>query len=250
MQKKCTFYAQFYNFACIFQLFVVPLQQICFHNALFLVHYRNDWCFMTYNSFYNQWHHLACFSTAQVKAIYPDFPRGNYLRWQKAGYIVPLRQGWYAFADYVNKPDYARYIASKIYTPSYISLHTALSFYGIIPESVVAITSITTRKTAQFENVFASYSYQTIKPSLFWGYEPKQLSDGKTYLLATPEKALIDLLYLYPQYSTEEEMRELRLDEDFMQNELDKERLLEYTSRIGSPILTKRVQLMLKTYGL
>lgn len=69
-------------------------------------------------------------------------------------------------------------------------------------------------------------------------------------MLATPEKALIDLLYLYPQYSTEEEMRELRLDEDFMQNELDKERLTEYTSRIDSPVLTKRVKLMLKTYGI
>jgi predicted transcriptional regulator of viral defense system len=69
-------------------------------------------------------------------------------------------------------------------------------------------------------------------------------------MLATPEKALIDLLYLYPQYSTEEEMRELRLDEDFIQNELDKERLTEYASRIGSPILTKRVKLMLKTYGI
>ena len=186
---------------------------------------------MTYQSFYNQWHHLACFSITQVRAIYPTFNRRNYSEWQKSGYIVPLRQGWYAFADYVNKPDYARYFASKIYTPSYISLHTALSFYGIIPEAVVAITSITTRKTAQFENVFASYSYQTIKPSLFWGYEPKQLSDGKTFMLATPEKALIDLLYLYPQYSTEEEMRELRLDEDFMHNELDKERLIEYRVR-------------------
>lgn len=106
------------------------------------------------------------------------------------------------------------------------------------------------RKTAQFENVFASYSYHTIKPSLFLGYEPKQLSDGKTFMLATPEKALIDLLYLYPQYSTEEEMRELRLDENFMQYELDKERLTEYTNRIGSPVLTKRVKLMLKTYGI
>ena len=77
-----------------------------------------------------------------------------------------------------------------------------------------------------------------------------QLSDGKTFMLATPEKALIDLLYLYPQYSTEEEMRELRLDEDFIQNELDKERLTEYTNRIGSPVLTKRVKLMLKTYGI
>jgi hypothetical protein len=76
------------------------------------------------------------------------------------------------------------------------------------------------------------------------------MSDEKTYMLATPEKALIDLLYLYPQYSTEEEMRELRLDEDFMQNELDKERLLEYSDRIGSPILTKRIKIMLKTYGI
>lgn len=205
---------------------------------------------MIYNSFYNLWHHLACFSTAQVRAIHPDFQRGNYLRWQKAGYIVPLRQGWYAFADYVNKPDYARYFASKIYTPSYISLHTALSFYGIIPEAVVAITSITTRKTALFENVFASYIYQTIKPSLFWGYEPKQMTDGKTYMLATPEKALIDLLYLYPQYSTEDEMRELRLDEDFMHDDLNKERLLEYAQRIGSPILNRRVKILLKTYNL
>ena len=69
-------------------------------------------------------------------------------------------------------------------------------------------------------------------------------------MLATPEKALIYLLYLYPQYSTEDELRKLRLDEDFMQNELDKERLTEYTSRIGSPVLTKRVKLMLKTYGI
>lgn len=205
---------------------------------------------MTYQEFYNKWHHLACFSIKQVKAIYPDFCRGNYLQWQRAGYIVPLRQGWFAFADYINKPDFARYMASKIYAPSYISLHTALAYYGIIPEAVVEITSVSTRKTIRFENPFATYSYQTIKPSMFWGYEPKPMRDGQTYMLATPEKALIDLLYLYPQYSTKDEMRELRLDEDFMHNELDKERLLEYTNRIGSPILTKRVKLMLKTYGI
>ena len=205
---------------------------------------------MTYQVFYNQWHHLACFSTNQVKAIYPDFNRRNYLQWQKAGYIVPLRQGWYAFADYMEVPDYARYFASKIYSPSYISLHTALSFYGLIPEAVVEITSVSTRKTAHFLNSFAAYSYQTINPRLFWGYEPKQISDGKTFMLASPEKAIIDLLYLYPQYSSIEEMRELRLDEDFMREELNIERLLTYTERIGSPILKKRVKLLLKTYEL
>ena len=211
---------------------------------------RNKNSNMTYQSFYNAWHHLGCFSTAQVRAIFPDFHRGNYLQWQKAGYIVPLRQGWYAFADYINKPDYARYIASKIYAPSYISLHAALSYYGMIPEAVVEITSITTRKTAHFENRFASFSYQTVKPDLFWGYEPKSMRDGQSFMLATPEKAIIDLLYLYPQYSTLEEMQELRLDEDFMHDELNINRLLDYAKRIDSPVLSKRVKLLLKAYNL
>ena len=203
---------------------------------------------MTYIQFYNEWHRLACFSVSQVRAIYPDFHRGNFVQWQQAGYIVSLRQGWYAFADYLQQPDYARYFAGKICAPSYISLHTALSFYGIIPEAVVEITSVTTQKTCRFENAFGQFSYQTIRPRLFWGFEPKTMRDGKQYMMATPEKAIIDLLYLYPQYATLDEMRELRFDEDWMREELNKERLMEYTERIGSPALTKRIKLLQKAY--
>lgn len=203
---------------------------------------------MTYTQFYNQWHNLGCFSTYQVHAISPDFNRSNWHQWQKSGYIVSLRQGWYAFADYLQQPDYARYFAGKICAPSYISLHTALSFYGIIPEAVVEITSVTTQKTCRYENAFGQFSYQTIKPRLFWGFEPKTMRDGKQYMMATPEKALIDLLYLYPQYSTPEEMRELRFDEDWMREELNKERLAEYAERIGSKALTRRVKLLMKAY--
>jgi predicted transcriptional regulator of viral defense system len=203
---------------------------------------------MTYIQFYNEWHRLACFSVSQVRAIYPDFHRGNFVQWQQAGYIVSLRQGWYAFANYLQQPDYARYFAGKICAPSYISLHTALSFYGIIPEAVVEITSVTTQKTCRYENAFGQFSYQTIRPRLFWGFEPKTMRDGKQYMLATPEKAIIDLLYLYPQYATLDEMRELRFDEDWMRDELNKERLMEYAERIGSPALTKRIKLLLKAY--
>jgi len=203
---------------------------------------------MTYIQFYNEWHRLTCFSVAQVRAIYPDFHRGNFVQWQRAGYIVPLRQGWYAFADYIQQPDHARFIAGKICAPSYISLHTALSFYGIIPEAVVEITSVTTQKTCRYENAFGQFSYQTIRPRLFWGFEPKTMRDGKQYMMATPEKAIIDLLYLYPQYSTLDEMRELRFDEDWMREELNKERLLEYAGRINSPIIKKRIKLLFKAY--
>ncbi len=203
---------------------------------------------MTFIQFHQEWHRLTCFSVAQVRAIYPDFHRGNLLQWQRAGYIVPLRQGWYAFADYVQQPDYARYVAGKICAPSYISLHTALSFYGIIPEAVVELTSVTTQKTCRYENAFGQFSYQTIRPRLFWGFEPKTMRDGKQYMMATPEKSIIDLLYLYPQYSTLNEMRELRFDDDWMHDELNKECLLEYTERINSPVVRKRVKLLLKAY--
>lgn len=203
---------------------------------------------MTYTQFYNQWHGLGCFSVHQVHAISPDFNRANWHHWQKSGYIVMLRRGWYAFADYLQQPDYAQYFAGKIYVPSYISLHTALSFYGIIPEAVVEITSVTTQKTCRYENTFGQFSYQTVRPRLFWGFEPKTMRDGKQYMMATPEKAIIDLLYLYPQYSSVEDMRELRLDEDWMREELDKERLMGYVERIGSPIIAKRVRLLLTAY--
>ena len=69
-------------------------------------------------------------------------------------------------------------------------------------------------------------------------------------MFSTPEKALIDLLYLYPQYSTLDEMRELRFDEDWMHDELNQERLLEYVERISSPIIKKRVKLLFKAYNL
>ncbi len=65
--------------------------------------------------------------------------------------LVKLRQGWYAFPELLQRPDFSRYVACRIYRPSYISLHTALSMYGMIPEAVTSITSISTLKTARFK---------------------------------------------------------------------------------------------------
>ena len=205
---------------------------------------------MTYPQFYMKWHPLACFSVNQVKAIYPQFNRFNYYNWQRSGYIVSLRQGWYAFADYLSQPDYAEYFAGQICAPSYISLHSALAYYGVIPEAVIELTSVTTLKPKRYTNPFGTYSYQTIKPSLFWGYEPKPMSDGKTYMMATAEKALLDLLYLYPQYNTEDDMKELRLDEDFMQDTFQTETFKAYTDRMQNKALLQRANTLLKSYSL
>ena len=76
------------------------------------------------------------------------------------------------------------------------------------------------------------------------------MQDGRGLLFATPEKALLDLLYLNPYYKTEQDMEELRLDEDFMQNDFNTERLSDYLARIGSKALTQRFKRLLKTYDL
>lgn len=108
------------------------------------------------------------------------------------------------------------YVANQIYRPSYISLHTALSFYGLIPESVVQITSVTSLKTATFTNSMGEYSYKSMKEGLMFGYQLKPITDNLTIRFATPEKAILDLLYLYPFYNSVQELEELRLDEDYL----------------------------------
>ena len=120
----------------------------------------------------------------------------------------------------------------------------------MIPEEVVQQTSVTTLKTARFENNFGTFHYQNVKSQLYFGYEMKTMQNGRSLLFSTPEKALVDLLYLNPWYKTEQDMEELRLDDDFMQSELSTERLEEYLTRIGNNSLSRRTELLLKTYGI
>lgn len=193
---------------------------------------------------------LGCFNTHQVYAWKPDFDRNNFVRWTKKGLLIRLRQGYYTFPEYKSKPDFALFFANRIYRPSYISLHTALAFHGMIPEAIVQITSVTSLKTASFQNEFAEYDYKSVRKELMFGYDIKSIADGKSLQLARPEKALLDLLYLYPFYNTEQEMEDLRLDEDFLLDELDLRQLEDYVLKFKSKALQNRVKLLKNTYGL
>lgn len=205
---------------------------------------------MNYLEFKNRMFDLVCFNTHQVYAWNPDFDRNNFVRWVKKGLLLRLRQGYYTFPEYKSNSDFSLFFANRIYRPSYISLHTALAFYGIIPEAVVQITSVTTLKTASFQNEFGEYVYKSIRKELMFGYDIKPIANGQSLQLAQPEKALLDLLYLYPFYSTEEDMENLRIDEDFLQDELNLQRMEDYLLRFKSKALQKRVELLKDTYGL
>lgn len=202
---------------------------------------------MDYNEFRNSFIEVGCIATYQIMAQYPDFNANNLTRWARQGLLVKLRQGYYAFPEMKGQSDFALYVSNRIYKPSYISLHTALAFYGVIPEAITQITGVSSLKTAEFQNDFGVYTYKTIKPELMFGYELKPFGN-RTIQFAHPEKALLDLLYFYPFYNTEEEMEELRLDEDYLINDIHIDRLDEYTTRFGNKALANRVKLLKKTY--
>lgn len=205
---------------------------------------------MNFLEFKEEMFDLACFNIHQIYAWKPDFNRNNLTRWVKKGYLIRLRQEHFAFSEYKGKTDYALYFANRIYRPSYISLHTALAFYGMIPEAVVQITNVTSLKTTSFTNDFGEYSYRNVKESLMFGYELKPIADNRTMQFATPEKALLDLLYLYPFYNSMQEMEALRLDEDYLHTDLNRDLLQEYGTAFQSKALDRRLKLLFKSYGL
>ncbi|MDR0724938.1 MAG: hypothetical protein LBF59_02880 [Prevotellaceae bacterium] len=204
---------------------------------------------MKYLEFRKQFIDLGCFSAHQVYAVEPAFDRNNLTRWQKQQLIVKLRQGFYAFRECIVKPNFAMYLSNFIYKPSYISLHSALAFYGMIPEAVTQIIAVSSLKTAEFENDFALFIYKKIKPELMFGYLQKPFGE-RVIRLATPEKALLDLLYLYPFYNTEEEIENLRLDDDFIRDELNVTTLINNAERFNNKALIQRVKLLKKIYNI
>lgn len=205
---------------------------------------------MNFLQFREKFFNLSIFSTDQVYAWHPNFDRNNFTRWIKKGLIIRLRQGLYTFPGNKTKPNFDLYAANRIYRPSYISIHSALSFYGLIPEAVFQTTSVSTLKTTSFKNDFGTFVYKTINAKLMYGYSSKKIDAEKYFLIADPEKAIMDLLYLYPEYNSEKEILELRFDDDILTENFHKNRLIEYTERTENKSLLQRVKQLISVYDL
>ncbi|MGB9613595.1 MAG: type IV toxin-antitoxin system AbiEi family antitoxin domain-containing protein [Candidatus Margulisiibacteriota bacterium] len=150
--------------------------------------------------------------------------------WQKQGQITKLKNGVYLFnedADRIRPEDIALYL----YAPSYISLEKALSIYGIIPEMVYSITSVTPKVTRRFKNKFGNFVYRHVKPLLFFGYHENQ-----GILLADPEKALLDYLYLN-KIRTKEDLIEMRLNKKAIKELFRPKNFLKYLRVFSNPNL-------------
>jgi len=109
----------------------------------------------------------------------------------KSGLFIKIRNGFYTIKD--SHPS-DLFVANKLYQPSYISLERALSHYGIIPETVYTITSVTTKIPREFNTPIGIFSYQRIKKEAYTGYSLMGINNEMVQF-AEPEKALADYLY-------------------------------------------------------
>lgn len=178
---------------------------------------------------------LPWFDLATVAQMTGD-SRGTVInqlhRFARGGKVVALRRGMYVLAKRYRKQGVsAAQLAGAIYRPSYLSEKWALSYYGLIPEGVPVYTSVTTRKPARFVNEFGRFEYRHVKQTLFSGYNGMEIS-GRRVMIATPEKALLDLWHLSRGEWTVERIGEMRFSRG---ESISSRKLSNLVDEIGKP---------------
>lgn len=115
------------------------------------------------------------------------------------GKLIRLKRGLYVVSpDESGKLLSTELIANHIYGPSYISMESALRYYGLIPESVHMIRSMTTKRSRVFENSISKFGYINCSEEYYPIGINQRIGDDYSFLIASPEKALCDLIAYTP----------------------------------------------------
>lgn len=188
---------------------------------------------------------FAVFSLFDIRKIESKFYRYQLNSWQKKGYIKKLRRGYYIFSDIKLDEEVLFYISNKLYSPSYVSFESALSYYGLIPEGVYSITSACGKKTSGFKTQIANFTYRKIKSEFLFGYDLKK-HGRMNYKIACMEKAVLDYLYLNPNISNDADFHEWRFNtSEFLKN-VNISKLRRYAEEYHNKKLTLRLEKLLK----
>ncbi len=184
---------------------------------------------------------FASFSVSDILKIDAEFYTQRLSEWRRKGYIRKITKGYYTFSDTKIDESVLSTIANRLYAPSYISLEMALSFYGIIPESVYTITSITSRRTRNIKTEIGQFSYASVKPNLFFGYRLEP-SGKQSFKIAEPEKAILDFFYNNPGIDNQNSFYELRINKDSFSEKVDVKKLNDYLKLYKNQALEQRIK--------
>ncbi|MCL2888870.1 MAG: hypothetical protein FWE65_00425 [Eggerthellaceae bacterium] len=133
---------------------------------------------------------------SSLRWLYSDYasPASKIAQLCSQGLLVRVQKGLYQVSEIISGTQTDPYlIANHLYGPSYVSLESALQEYGLIPEAVYSIESITLKRSKHFLTQFGAFHYHHV-PSAYYsvGMQTKRTKAGYSYLIASPEKALCD----------------------------------------------------------
>ena len=197
---------------------------------------------MQYETFEKQFRPLRIFESSLLLPFYESAQQAQrqLSDWTQAGKLLQLRRGVYAFRPpYQDEQPHRFWIANLMVRPSYVSLQAALSYYDLIPEHVASVTSVTTGRPQTLVNEYGRFMYRHIKTRFFYGFRHWRISNQQYAFLATPEKALLDLIYLTPNGDAEAYLRALRLQN---LDTLNIERLHRLVKESGMPKLERALK--------
>lgn len=141
------------------------------------------------------------FTSQDLATLFPGSENRRYSLVKRAlasGEIIHIRRGLYCLAAKYQRKSVNLYaLAQHVYGPSYVSLESALSWHGWIPEAVHAVTNVSFKKSQEFKTPLGIFSYDRVPQQMFYS-EVERLTDasGNVFLMATPLKALVDYVYI------------------------------------------------------
>jgi hypothetical protein len=169
----------------------------------------------------------------------PNAVRSQLMRWVNSGKIVQLRREVYLLQKpYCPSPPHPFLVANLLRRASYVSLESALSHYGMIPEYVPVMTSITGARPEELDTPIGRYVFRHVNGSRFFGFHEVEITPGQRVRMATPEKALLDLLYLTPGSDQADYLVELRLERP---TAFDDRLLMTAAEKMGSPKVQRAI---------
>lgn len=163
------------------------------------------------------------------------------------GYLIPIRRDLYLIKNSKRVPLNSFEIASIVYGPSYVSFESALSYHGWIPEAVRTITCASVKRAKDFETPLGIFSYERIPTKVFFlGVEQHQ-EGALTLFIASPVKALADIVYARRRIwdSVEDLSDDLRIESESFQN-LDRKLFVELIENYPSPRVKKALNVLLR----
>jgi predicted transcriptional regulator of viral defense system len=179
------------------------------------------------------------FSSALLLAGRGSLPgiRLQLSRWVRSGRLLQLRRGVYALAPPWRKVDpHPFLVANALQRGSYVSLQAALSFHGLIPEHAPVVTSVGPGRPQTIPTALGDFQFNHVASRLIYGYTLTDVAPGQRAFVATPEKALLDLVYLTRGGDDTAHLESLRLQQP---DAIHPAALMALAERSGKPRLRR-----------